>query len=190
MLTSVPNPHHTETMKTILLFELMKYAKSSHISPEENRLLDNFYQLLKQPNPFERTSPSHIVSSSWIVDKSHTHYLLSHHRKLNLWIQLGGHNDGNTCCKEVALKEAEEESGINGYTFLTQDIFDIDIHHVSGNCHYHYDIRYLLQAPEGQSPKVSEESYDLAWVSGPNLSHYTSQDSVLRMHKKFQLFFS
>ena len=40
--------------------------------------------------------------------------LLTHHRKLDRWLQLGGHADGDRDLARVALKEAEEESGLAG----------------------------------------------------------------------------
>ena len=86
--------------------------------------------------------------------------------------------------KNAALQEAEEESGITGFIFLHEGIFDIDIHPIPGSCEYHYDIRYLLQAPEEAHYNVSDESHDLAWVPLAKIAEYSSEPSVLRMAKK------
>ena len=94
--------------------------------------------------------------------------LLTLHRKLKRWMQTGGHADGDPQPLRVAIREAEEESGIVGISPVSCDIFDIDIHLIPANpaknepAHYHYDIRYLLQAPH-ENFIISEESDALGW---------------------------
>src|SRR5665647_2028334 len=95
---------------------------------------------------FERTLPiGHITASAWLLDKDGTHALLMHHTKLDKWFQLGGHCDGDSDVLAVAIKEAQEESGMKGIAALNSDIFDIDIHLIPENprekAHLHYDVR-------------------------------------------------
>ena len=54
----------------------------------------------------------HLTGSAWIVDASRTRTLLTHHRKLDKWLQLGGHADGDPDLLAVALREGREESGL------------------------------------------------------------------------------
>lgn len=129
----------------------------------------------------------HITGSAWIVDTSGTKALLTHHKKLNLWVQLGGHADGDSNVQRVAEREAEEESGIKDLRPVASDIFDIDIHEIPARknepAHYHYDCRFLLQA-RSMDYVVSDESHDLKWIPLDQMEAYTTEESVLRMVRK------
>ncbi len=169
-----------------LIHQLQHFTTTPLCTVEEQHKVAHFIEFLKtNPHAFDRANKGHVTSSIWIVNAEHTHTLLTHHKKFNLWIQLGGHNDGIADCKTVAAQEALEESGIEGLTFAHPDIFDVDIHHINGTCAYHYDVRYLMQAPAGSSFKVSVESHNLAWVPFDKVAEYTLHSSVLRMNEKF-----
>ena len=88
---------------------------------------------------------------------------------------------------QVALREAEEETGIKKYQVI-ETIFDIDIHTIPTRRdfpeHQHYDIRFLLTADEKEPIVVSEESHDVKWVATSELEKYTIERSVLRMKEK------
>lgn len=172
-----------------LIHQLTQFATSPFCTIEEQHQVAHFIEFLNSnPNAFERANKGHITSSIWIVNAESTHALLTHHKKFNEWVQLGGHNDGNLDCKSVAAQEAWEESGIEGLQFLHDTIFDIDIHWISGPCTFHYDVRYLMQAPHGSNFKISEESLNLAWIPFENISDYTLYSSVLRMNEKCKQF--
>lgn len=165
---------------------LNQFANSAFCLPEQKETLAQISTFIQNnPNCFDRSNTGHITSSVWIVNAEKTHALLTHHKKFDMWCQLGGHNDGDPDCKATALKEAEEESGITGFIFLLDGIFDVDIHPIPGPCAFHYDIRYLLQAPADAQYLVSDESHDLAWVPFDKLSEYTQQQSVMRMNAKY-----
>lgn len=175
--------------RTDLLQQLEAYSKSSLITSQEKVTLDRFFDFVtNNEHCFERGNPGHITSSAWLINAQKTHALLTHHKKFNEWMQLGGHNDGNFDCKSVALQEGVEESGITALSFVYPGIFDIDIHAIPSACLYHYDVRYVLQAPENSVYNVSEESHDLAWVSFDKMYEYTSNASVLRMNEKCKSF--
>lgn len=126
----------------------------------------------------------HVTGSAWVVDKAGTRTLLTHHRKLGIWVQLGGHADGEADIAAVALREAREESGIARLTLLSPEIFDIDIHSIPARGdepeHLHYDCRFLIRA-EDDVYRVSHESHDLAWISLGRIAQYTTEVSILRM---------
>jgi len=129
----------------------------------------------------------HVTASAFVLSPDRQAVLLTHHRKLNIWIQLGGHCDGIRDAAFVALKEAYEESGLPRITPLSPRVFDIDIHPIPANpaepAHLHHDIRYLLQA-EDTAFTVSDESHALAWVPLTGLEAFSSEASVLRMRDK------
>lgn len=138
---------------------------------------------------FERTLPhAHVTASAWIVDADRTRALLTHHRKLGRWLQLGGHLDGDPDVRRGALREAREESGLRSLRFAREAIFDLDVHAIparSGEAaHEHHDIRFLFEADPAEPLIVSAESKDLAWIPLDELSDYEADESVLRLARK------
>ena len=129
----------------------------------------------------------HITGSAWIVNATADRALLTHHKKLNIWVQLGGHADGDSQIERVAAREAEEESGLTDLALVSREIFDIDIHEIPARkqepAHFHYDCRFLLQAAS-TNYVVSDESHDLAWIALSDMPQYTNEESVLRMVRK------
>lgn len=168
-----------------LLHQLEIYGASSLITLEELRILDEFINFVrKNIDCFERNNKGHITGSAWIVNHDLTHVLLTHHKKLNMWIQLGGHADGDPDIKAVALREAQEESGIEDIELLIPMIYDIDIHPIPNACEYHYDVRYLMRTPKYAQFTISDESHALAWVNRKDITQYSDKKSILRMTKK------
>ncbi|HSW73737.1 MAG TPA: NUDIX hydrolase [Candidatus Limnocylindria bacterium] len=160
-------------------------------APEEHVYKEQITQFVKHhPQCFDRTLEiGHITASSWLLNKSGTHALLTHHAKLNAWFQLGGHCDGDADVLAVALKEAQEESGIMHIKPIAPAIFDIDIHLIPANsrerAHYHYDIRFLLQVMSDEEFVQSAESKALAWVSQDKTQLPTQERSITRMFDKW-----
>ena len=133
-------------------------------------------------------APGHITGSAWIVNRDNNKCLLTLHKKLNMWLQLGGHVEGETDILKAAIREAQEESGIEDIEPITTEIFDVDIHYVAipnQTPHYHYDIRYLLQA-NSENIKISDESYDLAWFKVEHLKNMQLNPSVKVMLNKWE----
>jgi len=160
--------------------------------PEEEKFIPLFLDLLKSERCFHRDQlPGHITGSTWIVNKDRTKVLLVHHAKLNRWLQPGGHADGEENILNVALREAEEETGVKNFTVLQNSIFDLDIHTIPVRKdfpeHQHYDIRYLIEADENDPIIVSEESHDVKWIALSNLETYNDEPSILRLKKKITL---
>lgn len=138
---------------------------------------------------FERTcGPGHITASAWIVSADHQRCLLTHHRKLGRWLQLGGHADGVTDPLEVALTEAREESGMAAFAAFGEPeplTLDLDVHTIPARAsepeHEHHDIRYLLIAAADQPVVVSEESHDVRWFGWDEVRAHVDEPSMLRM---------
>ena len=110
--------------------------------------------------------PGHLTASALVLDAAGEHTLLTLHKRLKRWIQLGGHCEpGDPGLRAAALREATEESGIDGLTISAQPLH-IDAHPVTcslGVPTRHLDVRYLVRAPAGAQPRISDESIDLRW---------------------------
>ncbi|MEM6734213.1 MAG: NUDIX hydrolase, partial [Myxococcota bacterium] len=100
----------------------------------------------------------------------------------------GGHADGDPNVLQVALREGVEESGIEGLSADTGEVFDVDVHLIPARKadpkHFHFDVRFVLVAPPEAQYVVSEESHDLAWVRPENRSQYSVDASVERLFLK------
>jgi len=136
---------------------------------------------------YSRKAPGHFTASCWLVDASGARVLLTHHRKLGRWLQLGGHADGDTDLVRVALKEAQEESGLMDLS-IASAIFDLDVHEIparAGDCaHLHWDVRFVVRANGSLDFVTSAESIALAWISIADIALDQTQlydDSVRRM---------
>jgi len=139
----------------------------------------------ENPNFLGRSNLSgHVTCSAWVVNPRRNKVLLTHHRALDKWIQLGGHTEEGEDIPVAALREAREESGLE-FHFLFQGIFDLDVHLIPPgkglSAHYHYDIRYLLESDDEAPLVVTVESMDLAWVP---LTEVANQETVQRMVRK------
>jgi 8-oxo-dGTP pyrophosphatase MutT (NUDIX family) len=168
-----------------------------HAFPQEDAVVDRIVELVNaHPDCFERTCrPGHITGAAWIVSADRRRCLLTHHRKLDRWLQLGGHADGQTQVEEVALREAREESGMSAFDFVPVAgallPLDLDVHTIPArydaagqlieDAHEHHDVRFLLVAHADQELAVSDESHEIRWFTNDEVLRLTDEESVLRM---------
>jgi len=146
---------------------------------------------LQHPDAYQRKHlPGHITGSSWIINNDGTKVLLVKHAALHKWLQPGGHADGDENVLRVAIREANEETGLANLTRVGTGFFDIDIHSIPARKdlsfpqHDHYDVRFLFQADEADSVKISEESTELEWIQLKELEKFNSEPSILRLRSK------
>lgn len=162
---------------------------------EEQTLSRMLAFFTEHSNPFERACiPGHFTGSTWLINKAGDKVALCYHKKLKIWLQLGGHADGCEDLAEVAFKEAQEESGIDDLKFWSEDgnnkpqAFDFDIHTIPANKkdpeHLHLDVRFVIQA-KNDNLVLSDESLDLRWFAFDEVQKMTQEESVLRQMKKF-----
>ena len=132
----------------------------------------------------ERTlALGHFTGSAWLVSADGQRVLLTHHRKLDRWLQLGGHADGDGDLSAVALREAQEESGLGGLA-VEGGVFDLDRHFIPARGaepgHWHYDVRFVLRASVDEVFVVNEESHALAWRRIDEIAADLQADQSLR----------
>lgn len=161
--------------------------------PDEEPYRQKMLALLDStPDCFLRSAfPAHFTGSALVVSPDGSRALLHHHRKLDRWLQFGGHCDGEEDILQVARREAEEESGIAGLITTSARPFDLDIHpipaHGSEPAHFHYDIRYVLIAPEGAEAVLSDESHELRWFTPEGMQALELDLGLQRLVAKWQV---
>lgn len=132
--------------------------------------------------------PGHLTGSAWIVSPGRSRALLTHHLKLDKWLQLGGHAEGDGDLLAVALREAREESGLSRVRAVSPEIFDVDRHWIperkTDPGHFHYDVRFLFEADPQELLAISNESKDLAWIELDRVSLLNPEESIGRMVRK------
>nr|WP_202437944.1 NUDIX hydrolase [Streptomyces sp. SID5910] len=121
----------------------------------------------------------HITASALVIDPSRGRVLLTLHRKLRMWLQMGGHCEPvDETLARAALREATEESGIAGLTLLPGGPVRLDRHHTP--CAWHLDVQYAAVAPEGAVEAISDESLDLRWFPYAEVAD-VADESVVRL---------
>jgi 8-oxo-dGTP pyrophosphatase MutT (NUDIX family) len=181
----INDPNGSSTMLPILLDA---YRRRYPGEAEVIALFESF--LAERKDAFARSCPpGHFTGSAWLVSADGERVLLTHHRKLNLWLQLGGHADGDPNLARVALREGEEESGLSNLS-VEDAIFDLDRHaipaHESDPSHFHYDVRFVVRANGDETYAVGDESHDLAWRRIAEIAVDENADaSVRRMANKW-----
>jgi 8-oxo-dGTP pyrophosphatase MutT (NUDIX family) len=125
-------------------------------------------------DPFDRgIVEGHLTGSAVVVSATGDRVLLLHHRKLRRWLQPGGHAEpGEREGESVALREAREETGIEGLTLhpSAPRPLDVDVHPIParGNepAHRHLDLRYLVVAPgDATLRRLASEARALRWFT-------------------------
>lgn len=142
---------------------------------QEKHDLPIILEALQDNNSLTRDNKiGHFTVSCWILNQNHDHVLMCYHRIYNSYAWLGGHVDGMSDFKQVALKEAYEESGLSNIRLLFDKPISIEILTVDGHIknneyvssHLHYNVTYLMEANDQDELVIKEdENSDLAWFS-------------------------
>ncbi len=164
------------------------------LHPEERVRVDHVRQFVRaNPDCFARSCvDGHLTASAWIVSHDHARFLLTHHRKLGRWLQLGGHADGDPDLVAVALREAREESGLEDLALVSAHgepaPLDIDVHLIPARgaepTHLHHDLRYLLVAGRDSELRISDESLELRWFPRGAAHDVLGHESLRRLADK------
>jgi 8-oxo-dGTP pyrophosphatase MutT (NUDIX family) len=151
------------------LDQLRSYAPSDEAEGLHRERMVNL--LTASADPFSRAhfQPGHFTASCYIVD-GEGRILLHHHRRLDRWLQMGGHVEPGEATHAAALREGAEESGLADLELAFDGIFDLDIHGIPAAKgepdHDHYDVRYVARTAAPERISIDRaESNELAWVS-------------------------
>lgn len=159
---------------------------------EESAMVARTHRFIEQhANCFDRKLlPGHVSGSAWVVNHARTHVLMMHHRKLDLWLQPGGHADNDPDMVRVVLKECAEESGIDiaGIRLVSEAIFDVDVHTVHASAHdprhEHFDIRFLVEIDDRLPVPGNDESHEIGWIALDEVMRFNNARSIYRLVQK------
>jgi 8-oxo-dGTP pyrophosphatase MutT (NUDIX family) len=169
---------------------LLGYRTQWHLEDAVIKQFEAF--LAAHGDAFERSNRvGHFTGSSWLISEDGKRVLLMHHRKLDRWLQPGGHADGEVDLAGVALREAREETGVTGLR-VEGAVFDIDRHLIPARGdepeHWHYDVRYVVRAGKDERFVLNSESRALAWRPVIEVADDDRLDASLRrMARKWLL---
>jgi len=178
-----------EPWREQLLEKLRTYGELP-LAADERAMLAEFGPFIaRHPDCLWRTCrPGHLTASAWVVDPARERTLLMHHRKLARWLQPGGHVDGDPDLLASALREAREETGLRQPVPVSPEIFDVDRHWIPERKaepgHWHYDVRYLIEADPAEPLVVNGESSNLQWVALTQVAALNPGESLMRLVRK------
>lgn len=121
---------------------------------------------------FREQKGAHMTASAWVVNPERNKVLMVYHNIYNSWSWMGGHADGEHDLLQVAIREVQEESGIQTVLPVTDDIFSLEVLTVDGHwkkgqyvsSHLHLNLTYLLEADERETLAVKvDENSGVAW---------------------------
>ncbi|MFB6907814.1 NUDIX hydrolase [Streptomyces bacillaris] len=145
---------------------LKGYAPGDEAGADQTELRQAYldHLALHADGMWKACGAGHLTASALVIDPERERVLLTLHRKLRMWLQMGGHcEERDATLEAAALREATEESGITGLTLLPGGPVRLDRHPIPSPCHWHLDVQYAALAPAGAAERISEESLELRW---------------------------
>ena len=131
--------------------------------------------LYREPDIFTRENTlAHMTASAWVMNKQRDKVLMVYHNIYHSWSWLGGHADGETDLLKVAIREVQEESGVQNVIPIRENIFSLESLTVDGHMkkgryvtsHLHLNVTYLLEADEQEVLAVKpDENSGVAWFT-------------------------
>lgn len=176
--------------QTNLLAEVQSHSPAD--AAEERHASEIADLLATAPDAFARRhyQPGHITASCFIVDHA-GRLLLHHHRRLNRWLQMGGHMEVDETPIAAALREGAEESGLRDLRLVGSSFLDLDVHAIPAGRgepdHRHFDVRYLARTADPSAIAVdSNESIDLVWVELDRAAMLMNEEASCRVLRKIE----
>jgi len=163
------------------LWGLISQVNATDLQPTRARMKE-LIDTVKAPAD-RNSRPGHFTGSALVVDSNFESTVLLFHTKLRIWVQPGGHADGDTNLAAVAQREASEETGINGLRVWPIPI-DLDIHEVKPpkeDPHFHHDVRFLVVAPPNAEFVGNHESLDHRWIALDSVASMDVDPGVVRL---------
>lgn len=160
-------------MREKLVQQLEQYVPYNEQEARDRELI--LHLLQTQENIFTRdNTAAHMTASAWVVNPERTKVIMAYHNIYKSWSWLGGHADGDEDLLAVALREVQEESGIQNARAVSEDIFSIEVLTVDGHVkkgkyvssHLHLNITYLIEATEDEMLRMkADENSGVKWFT-------------------------
>ena len=173
--------------------QIEKYCPFNEQEQQDKLRILHF--LKNNPDAFERSNMcAHMTASAWVINPEATKVLMVYHKLYDSWSWTGGHADGERDMLALAIREVQEETGVQNVRPVTEDIYSLEVLTVDGHVkrgeyvssHLHMNVTYLLVADEGETLHICEdENSGVAWFSLEDaLKASTEPWFVERIYKK------
>jgi len=172
-----------------LVEELRAYEPANDLEREHRAAMLDLLAYSQAAFSRDHYVPGHFTASCFIIDDA-GRLLLHHHRRLDRWLQMGGHLEKGETPEAAALREGREESGLEDLS-LIGSILDLDIHDIPAAegepDHSHFDVRYLARTSTPEAVAIDRaESNDLAWVDLQRAADLLRGEESLRVIGKIE----
>ena len=183
------NSHHIADLNA-LLTQFIATTQSADATAHAERVAAF---VARTTEPWSRaTLAGHLTASAWVLDKTLTHVAMIHHRKLDKWLQPGGHiEETDVSWRDAAQREVTEEIGLTRFVSRADDaqLFDVDVHAIPERgdvpAHFHYDLRFLFVADTHAEHDAAlqlnaDEAHDCRWFALDALVNDPSLEASIR----------
>ena len=186
--TEQPKP----TSVSGVMLESARAAITAYLpdDPRERGFRARMLELLSLSAPASRShfAPGHLTASAFVLSPERDAVLLIFHKKLQIWIQPGGHIEPSDQSLEAAARrEVAEEVGLTLPDSVPATVFDLDIHPIPARkdepAHEHFDVRFCFRSPI-RDFVMSDEVVDARWAALHAIEQLTTDESVLRAVRK------
>lgn len=175
-----------------LIDEIRNYNPFNEQEEQDKKValdyITTFPNILTRENEF-----AHMTASSWIVNKDRTKVLMIYHNIYESWAWTGGHADGEENMRDVAIREAMEETGIKNVKPILEDIFSLELLCVNGHVkrgkyvssHIHINVTYLLEADESETLAIkADENSGVRWVAIDDAVQISNEENMREIYTK------
>ena len=175
-----------------LIDEISNYKPFNEQEVQDKKValdyISTFPNILTRENEF-----AHMTASSWIVNRDRTKVLMIYHNIYKSWAWTGGHADGEENMRDVAIREAMEETGIKNVKPIQEGIFSLELLCVNGHVkrgkyvssHIHINVTYLLEADDSETLAIKEdENSGVRWIAIEDAVEISNEENMREVYTK------
>lgn len=166
------------------------------VNPQEEHDRKQMLEFIEHNGDYleRKNLTGHFTASMWTVNKARTKTLMAYHNIYDSWAWIGGHADGMEDLCAVAMKELQEETGVNHARLVSEEVFSLETLTVDGHVkrgvwvpsHLHFNLTYLAEAEEEEKLVVREDENSAVqwWTFEEALKVSTEPWMVEHIYKK------
>lgn len=173
--------------------ELLNYRPFNEQEFKDKELMLKYIELFDDHILNRECEFAHFSASSMILNEDHTKVLMVWHNLFNSWSWTGGHADGEMDMLQTAMREAQEETGVDRLRLLKEGLYAIDILPVWGHfkhgqyvsTHLHLNFTYLFEASEASPLRIkTDENSAVQWFYLTELKDKVREAEMLPVYQK------